>query len=34
MLARSFASRENFESRWKDVSADEFWRAIGREADR
>src|SRR5579863_8890345 len=34
MLPRSFANRENFESRWKDASADEFWRAIGREPSR
>jgi len=31
MLSRSFASRENFESRWKDTPREEFWRAIGRE---
>jgi peptide deformylase len=34
MLPRSFVSRENFESRWKDMSTEEFWRAIGREPSR
>jgi len=31
MKSRSFATRENFESQWKDASAEDFWRAVGRE---
>jgi peptide deformylase len=34
MLPRSFANRENFESRWKNAATEEFWNAMGREPAR